>query len=300
MVTYNKRIASVQFVIFYMYDFIFMNFFHKLAWLSCGLYILLFPGSTLTVALKIVPAWGIGFGAVLMLLQGAATFSWLLAIGGRRGGLAGLLCLGIAWLIEYIGEMSGLPFGRYAYTELLQPQIAGIVPLPITFAWLMVVTGAWQIAGQPGSARNNSPDRITASPLITATLVLLLDLQIETVATGVNSYWVWIDQGPYYGVPTANFVAWWVVGLLMAMLLTKINGSGKDWSQSHPSRKQASWRRGSWHSRRRWIFERIPSILYLLSTLMFIITNAAHGYWLAAAVGLATLIFVGVWVLRAV
>ena len=356
-----------------------MNFLRKIVWLSFGLYVLLFPGSTLTIPLHMVPDWGIGFGAMLMLLQGSAALGWLLAVGGWRGGAVGLLCLSLAWLIEYIGETSGLPFGRYAYTEVLQPQIAGVVPLPITFAWLMVVTGAWQLANIPGqAARQNGkrrdgqvlvgylrgllksafkqPRRLKqcalehgqlltdgshgcvstallqhasrvplypsctknsktggsrpSSPkssfqstklkimLFTATLVLLLDLQIETVATLVNPYWIWIDHGPYYGVPTANFVAWWVVGLFMAFVLTKFGGS---WKGAKPSYRESGSHADNAAPLRQllaWVFERIPSLLYILSTLMFILTNAAYGYWMAVAVGIGTLAILGMWLYR--
>ena len=61
-----------------------------------------------------------------------------------------------------------------------------------------------------------------------ATLVLLLDLQIETVATKINQYWIWLDGGPYYGVPTANFVAWWLTGLAMALVVAMVLGRPGD------------------------------------------------------------------------
>lgn len=344
-----------------------MTFSHKIVWLSFGLYVLLFPGSTLTIILHMVPEWGIGFGAVLMLLQGSAVLGWLLAVGGWRGATIGLLCLSIAWLIEYIGETSGLPFGRYAYTEVLQPQIGGLVPLPITFAWLMVVVGAWQLASMRGQAvaphaqrrdgralvwqlrellssvfrqrqdataqqatmaahagghgfdatallhqplssslHDSSGSRHYSSKhsiersklttmLVTATLVLLLDLQIETVATLVNPYWIWIDHGPYYGVPTANFVAWWLVGLCMAFVMASFGGTWKIGKQHHIAPDSQPDNAPMIKHLMAWIFEYIPSLLYVLSTLMFIITNAAYGYWMAAAVGIGTLALLGIW-----
>lgn len=294
-----------------------MGFAHKITWFSFGLYLLVFPGSTFLIALKQIPEWGIGFGAVLMILQGSATLIWLIAGAGKRGALAGILCLLIAWMVEYAGETSGIPFGHYTYTEVLQPQIAGVVPLPIAFAWVTAVVGAWQIA----SLSQHSTIIVKQNPklligLITATLVLLLDLQIETVATLVHPYWVWDEAGPYYGVPITNFVAWWLIALLMTMILIAI----LDGQNLHRLQNDQIGQIGSRDSQKKRyirgivrrggavphdssieyfifsesltnrIFQYIPAILYILSTMMFCITNIVYGYWLPALIGIGVLV----------
>jgi len=109
-----------------------------------------------------------------------------------------------------------------------------------------------------------------------ATLVLLLDLQIEPVATRINQYWIWLDGGPYYGVPTANFVAWWLTGLVMAVVVAVAlggRGDGEIGFTSHVSRQ-------------------LPSYLYLLSTLMFTIVNLVRGYTVAGLVGVFVLLVI--------
>jgi uncharacterized membrane protein len=285
-------------------------------------YLALLPGSTITVALDLVPAWGVGLGGVLLLLQGLAALCWLATSYGRRGVLAGAVTFLAAWAVEHIGETTGLLFGRYRYTELLQPQIGGVVPLPITCAWLMVALGAWQLAsiiqrrlslGQaplsheaakprneriPLSPKATKPHegqvelhhqpspivhkpqatshrpQVIVRPAITATLVLLLDLQIETIATRVNSYWIWLDSGPFYGVPSLNFVMWWLVGLLMAGALAAIL----------PARAAAA-PGGRWAR----LFAGIPALLYCLSAAMFTIINLARGYTLAGLIGVGVL-----------
>src|SRR6266540_4068281 len=77
---------------------------------------------------------------------------------------------------------------------------------------------------RPATGPQMRPDLIGGrwSVVVAATLVLLLDLQIETVATKINRYWIWQDGGPYYGVPTANFVAWWLIGLAMALVVATV------------------------------------------------------------------------------
>jgi uncharacterized membrane protein len=131
------------------------------------------------------------------------------------------------------------------------------------------------------------------SVVVAATLVLLLDLQIETVATKINQYWVWLDGGPYYGVPTANFVAWWLVGLAMALVVATMLGRqrvGEMRRQETADRRQET---GALISRlTSHVSRRLPAYLYVLSTLMFTIVNLARGYTIAGLVGVLVLLVV--------
>ena len=225
------------------------NIFQRLALILFCVYLAVFPGSTIVVALDRVPGWGAWMGGALLLLQGGAALCWLLGRHGARGGLAALLVFLLAWAVEHVGVTSGVPFGRYHYTGALQPQLLGIVPLAIPCAWLMVAAGAWQLATAKNQEPRTEEPRATSygqrttdngqrtiynlqsticNLLVAATLVLLLDLQIETVATKINRYWIWQDGGPYYGVPTANFAAWWLIGLVMAVLVATALGRRGD------------------------------------------------------------------------
>ena len=254
-----------------------MNLARKLAVGIFLLYLAVFPGSAVVVAADRVPDWGGWMGGALLLAQGAAALFWLVGFYGRRGALAALAVLLLAWGVEHLGVSSGFPFGRYTYTTMLQPQLFGVVPLPIACAWLMVAAGGWQIAG---AVARTASGRIT----LAATLVLLLDLQIETVATRVNSYWIWHDSGWYYGVPTANFVAWWLVGLLMAFAVARILPPAEA-APLRPGRRMPPSAVG------------IPAALYMLSTLMFTVVNLARGYPLAGLIGLGVLLGAALWLL---
>jgi putative membrane protein len=289
----------------------------RLALVLFGLYLAVFPGSTITVALDRVPAWGEWMGGALLLIQGAIVLCWLVGGYGRRGALAAALIFLLAWGVEHLGVTTGFPFGRYRYTAQLQPQLLGAVPLAIPCAWLMVVVGAWQIAdcrlqiadlsvvSSPLSVagrrsqvagRRGHASRIThhasRTSLLAATLVLLLDMQIEPVATAINRYWVWLDGGAYYGVPAANFAAWWVVGLVMAVVVGRMLGR----SDRRPPTADRRPPDGARHNPRttfyvlRFTFYALPACLYLLNTLMFAAINLARGYVVAGMVGVAVLI----------
>ena len=288
-----------------------MKQFRTLAHWLFLFYLAVLPGSIVVVALDRVPRWGSWMGGALLLWQGATVLCWLLGYYGRRGGLAALVVFLLAWGVEHLGVSTGFPFGRYVYTGMLQPQLFGVVPLAIGCAWLMVAFGGWQIA------RLLLPRARPTDPLLalaSATLVLLLDLQIETISTYVNNFWVWLDGGPYYGVPTANFVAWWLVGLLMALVVARAlpqrNLRAADAQQGpvstafgyddrRPTTDDAGevGRRSSvvGHTsderlQRRSLAQHIPAWLYLLSTTLFTVVNLARGYPLAGLIGSAVLV----------
>lgn len=252
----------------------------RLALAIFAIYLALIPGSSIVVALDIVPRWGLGFGSVLLLLQGAAMLAWLFWRYGWRGGITALVIAALGFLVEYVGATSGLPFGRYSYTDLVQPQILGVVPIAICAAWMMTAVAAYEIARQLVFRRWG----FNAALLLAATLVLVQDLQIETVAALVNHYWTWTDSGFYYGVPTANFVAWWLVGLAMTWITWRLLGK-------HPADRATPHATGD--SLFITVLNYMPHMLYLFSSTMFMVINLARGYLLAGLIGMTVLLVAG-------
>ncbi len=250
-------------------------------WLSLACffaYCAVFPGSTITVALDAVPSWGLWMGAAMLIVQGLAVIFWALGMYGARGGGAVALAAVLAWAVEHIGETTGWPFGRYQYTEMLQPQILGIVPLPITLAWLMAGFGSWQLARLALGGRGG---RIGLAAL-TGALIVVLDLQIETVATFINSYWTWIDTGPYYQVPPQNFAGWWGVGFLMALIVMFLLPPD---AGVEPASVSSAPKPSLWVRMLPFVWHRVPALLYILSSIFFTAANLARGYPLAGLVG---------------
>jgi putative membrane protein len=90
-----------------------------------------------------------------------------------------------------------------------------------------------------------------------------------------------------------NFVAWWVVGFLMALIVSLALGD-------EGRRAEASAAAPAETTDAPWPFVRrllskvvpvIPALLYILSSFMFTVVNLARGYPLAGLVGV---IFLGV------
>ncbi|HSH82903.1 MAG TPA: carotenoid biosynthesis protein [Herpetosiphonaceae bacterium] len=231
-----------------------------------ALYLFIYLWSVPMLMFDLVPTWGSGMGGFLLILQGALVAIWLANAAGIRGAIAaGAILLG-SYLVEYVGVTQGVPFGQYRYTGTLGLQLGGSVPLAIPFAWLMVV---------PGAVMTVARLRRTALVVpLAALLATLLDLLIEPVAAYVIDYWQWIETGPYYGIPTTNFLAWGGTALVLAYLLWRVAGN----LHRQPP---VAW---------------LPPLLFTLNAGQFTLVNAARGFWWPVLVGGVLLLLV--WRLR--
>jgi putative membrane protein len=176
-----------------------------------------------TVSLPIVEAaWGdraLRRGVTAgVLLQDAAVIAILVsAWGWWRTGLVALAIVIMGWAVEYLGSRTGVPFGRYHYTDRLQPQL-GHVPLLIPAAWLMMLPPAWAVAtyitGGPGTGFSGLVCVVVSALAFTA-WDLFLDPQM--VAWRL---WVWERPGGYFGIPWTNFAGWLLsAGVMTAVVL---------------------------------------------------------------------------------
>lgn len=150
---------------------------------------------------------GITVGVLLQLMPVLAILLW--TWGSGRTALVVAVTVGGAWLVEYIGHTTGFPFGAYAYTERLQPQIGG-VPLLIPLAWLMMLPPSWAVAGRRAQGR-------LAFLVVSALAFTAWDLFLDPQMVGWN-LWMWTPPGGYFGIPWTNFAGWLVVSALITVL----------------------------------------------------------------------------------
>ncbi len=124
----------------------------------------------------------------------------------KRGALS-LACVALlGFAAEAVGVRFGLPFGRYAYTDALQPQTLG-VPFVLGPAWMVLVAFASDAAGR--LRLRGWKAYVFAALLTTAT-----DLVIDPLAANRLGYWRWEEAGGYYGVPLSNFAGWFLTALV--------------------------------------------------------------------------------------
>lgn len=175
-----------------------------------------------------------GFGALIafyLLMWGGGVFSYVFLGGppqdarwtaGAFLALAGaiiavsasrkdLLMLVVGALIGFVSEFVGVHFGflfsPYRYTDVLQPQAAG-VPLPMIAAWLVLLAYVRQMLG---GVRLPAWGEI----LLGATWMTAIDLLIDPLAANQLGYWVWEQGGIYYGIPWRNFLGWFIVSAII-------------------------------------------------------------------------------------
>lgn len=154
---------------------------------------------------------GISVGVLLQLTTVLAILLW--TWGGRRTALVVSMVVACAWLVEFVGHTTGFPFGDYAYTERLQPQIGG-VPLLIPLAWLTMLPPSWAVAQR--AARGRLAFVVTSALAFTA-WDLFLDPQMVTW-----NLWVWTAPGGYFGIPWVNFVGWLAVAAVITALASAL------------------------------------------------------------------------------
>jgi len=251
-------------------------------------YIVSYPIAVTGVAFDVHPGFSMAWaGSILLFVQGIlAIIALLIALGLRRGGaLALLIALG-GYAGEALGVATGFPFGPYGYAHILFPQLPGSVPLPVVAAWLLVVVTATVVA------RWWFPDRYGADlwrirlrQIALATLFGAgLDLVLEPVAVHVQYYWVWFATGPYYGIPTTNFIGWAVLCALLAAALVCV------WPlPPRPAKVPSRSRRKKIVPPRTmppvWSIVPAPVWLYAMTVLMFGIIDLTHGLVVASVIG---------------
>ena len=235
-----------------------------------GVYCWIYPSSVILVMFDRVPPDTAWMASFMLVVGGLVAASWVtLNFGLKRGLLASFSLFGLGLAVEAIGVATGLPFGRYSYSEVLSPKLLG-VPVGIIFAWLMVVLSAFFITRY--LLRKLRPDWNEAVLLgISAGLALVSDFLMEPVAVYIQGYWTWHDRGFYYGVPEANFIAWGLISLLMVYLLNRLSGANR----SDPAQETLH-------------FLFIPLALYLMNLAMFTLVNFSHNNYLAGSIGLIT------------
>jgi len=135
-----------------------------------------------------------------VLLQTGAVLTILTETWSRKKLLQWIiLIITAAWLIEWVGSHTGLPFGHYHYTSRLWPQL-GNVPLLIPLAWLMMLPPAWAIAHRivgPNAPRWQ----------------FFLDPQMVAW-----NFWVWDQPGGYFGIPWLNYFGWWIASAFLTAI----------------------------------------------------------------------------------
>ncbi|WP_433800920.1 carotenoid biosynthesis protein [Actinomycetospora sp. CA-084318] len=188
------------------------------AWVLVGTAVLV------QIVYPLVPAsWITGVTVTSVVVFFLASLADVVRVHGVRGGL---LLVGIAGggglVAEAVGLATGFPFGSYAYTGTLGPELLG-VPVVVPLAWAMM---AWPalVVGRVLAA--SGPGVVVLGALALAAWDLFLDPQM--VGAG---HWTWADPHPALplvpGIPLTNYAGWLLVSVLVVGGLHRALGPGR-------------------------------------------------------------------------
>lgn len=124
---------------------------------------------------------------------------------GKRHGLWLVTGLGLyALIFETAAIKTGLPYGRFAYGDLLGPHLFQAAPFTVLVAWTPLVLGVLTL---------NQASRWWQRLLLALSLLVLTDVVLDPAAVKLG-FWHWAQPGAYYGVPLINFGGWLVSGAI--------------------------------------------------------------------------------------
>ncbi|NUW30921.1 carotenoid biosynthesis protein [Nonomuraea sp. SMC257] len=176
-----------------------------------------------------------GWTGLVVLLLAASSVAFAAGATGRPGRAVAAFgaVVAVGYAAELAGVATGVPFGAYSYTQVLQPQVLG-VPVIVPVAWGGMGLAAYAIAPGGGGARlpgrgaAHVPGRGAARVLLGAVALTAWDLFLDPQMLRLGA-WTWHDGGFYRGVPLSNFAGWLLVSLVvMAVihgLLPEVSGT---------------------------------------------------------------------------
>lgn len=182
--------------------------------------------------LEIVPTPVPRMAIVAMDVLSAMSFA--LVLGARQYGLRGILwftgiCIVAGNAIENLGVMTGFPFGRYYFVDLMGPKLFHI-PVLLGLAYIGMAYVSWTLAtmivAAPG--RVQGPAGVFGVPVVASFIMVAWDLAQDPVWSTVLHGWVWQDGGPWFGVPISNYFGWYLTVFVIYLCFSVyLNRSGR-------------------------------------------------------------------------
>ncbi|TFE03002.1 carotenoid biosynthesis protein [Jeotgalibacillus salarius] len=221
------------------------------------IFLLWYAIGVILVAFDLLPPFLEWANAVFLYLAGILAIYYSTKVMGTVRGLTiSALIMAFTMWAESLGVKYGIVFGAYHYEQDFGIQVFG-VPLTIGFAWVMVIFTSLslmiRLLGKPKSLM-----KALFFAFMTSLLAVCMDLIIDPVAYQAKQYWVWDDTGPYYDIPTQNFIAWFYVSFIIQFIVYFLAVDKSD---------------ELWTKRTKW--------LYFMMIIMFVITALAYQLFLA-------------------
>jgi uncharacterized membrane protein len=152
----------------------------------------------------------------IVALDVLSSMAFALVHGARHYGLRGILaftaiCVVVSNAIENLGVLTGFPFGRYYFAGLMGPKLFN-VPVLLGLAYIGMAYVSWTLARLiAGHADAQAPGtHLLMLPTVASFIMVAWDLAQDPVWATVLHGWVWLDGGPWFGVPISNYLGWYL------------------------------------------------------------------------------------------
>ena len=186
------------------------------AGLSMGLLVLLYAAARVAqafpnrVPIVAVAAAHVLFPLAFSLIHGSLVYRF-------RGILIfTLLCLAIGNGLENLSVVTGFPFGRYHFTDVMGPKLFQ-VPILLGLAYVGMGYLSWTlgrlILGDIQAPLRGS--QVVTRPLVASFVMVAWDLSMDPIWSNLVHAWIWHGGGPYFGVPVSNFLGWFLTVYLI-------------------------------------------------------------------------------------
>jgi putative membrane protein len=157
------------------------------------------------------------------------SFYYLIEWIGLERGVLIIIIMGIfPILIEAVGITTGFPYGDFYYTDTMGLKIFGLVPWSVAFAFAPLVLGCFAMI-----TRFSQDVRIVIP--LTAAFLVAVDLVLDPAAVVLN-IWVWVEPGPYYGIPITNYTGWFLTALVASSMIHLFTGNEFSRTRTFPKR----------------------------------------------------------------
>jgi len=113
--------------------------------------------------------------------------------------------------IEATSILTGFPYSRFVYGDMIGGRVAGLVPWTVPFAWVPLVIGA--------PARLATLRKHPLFFLFCGIYLMAIDLLLDPAAVKLG-FWTYQYGSAYYDVPLQNFGGWVMTGTLASIVWT--------------------------------------------------------------------------------
>jgi uncharacterized membrane protein len=118
--------------------------------------------------------------------------------------------------------------GAYYYNPVLSPFIFGVVPVMTVVSWATIIYISYTFANMILEGFGSAKPNIKQNKLFMIIILILLsaisglvaanlDMLLDPVVVATHG-WIWVNGGPYFGVPLGNFVGWFVITFVATLV----------------------------------------------------------------------------------